>query len=211
MLLFSFVRSLHQSCFSLFTASFEALLPWLAALDNSNYLRWGCIFFCEMYRPSASATDEFVKCYFTLKKSEIIFQLSQLTKPPKNNKPVKTDGGAIGILDNDEALLEWAVSGPYIANMVCSTENTLSTNDHEENDSFEKDFREKRSSLIETFKTFDNPFTDYQPDLINMASKEVMSEKAASSVINTYNVGKKQCSDFINATVTIKECQFTPP
>ena len=132
-------------------------MSWLAAFDNSNYLRWGCIFLCEMYRLSASATDEFVKCYFTFKKSEIFFQLSELTNPPKNNKPVKTDGGAIGILDNDEALLEWAVSGPYIANMVCSTENTLSTNDDEENDSFEKDFREKRSSLIETFKTFDNP------------------------------------------------------
>ena len=96
-------------------------MPWLAAFDNSNYLRWGCIFLCEMYRLSASATDEFVKCYFTLKKSEIFFQLSELTNPQKNNKPVKTDGGAIGILDNDEALLEWAVSGPYIANMVCST------------------------------------------------------------------------------------------
>ena len=94
-------------------------------------------------------------------------------------------------------MLEWAVSGPYIANMVCSTENTLSTNHHEDNDSFEKDFRKKRFSLVETFKKFENFFTESQPDLINIVSKEVMSEKATTSVRNAYSVGKKLCPDFM--------------
>ena len=61
MLFFSFVRNLHQSDFSLFTASFEAMLPWLVALYNSNYLRRDCIFLCDMHRLSASVADEFVK------------------------------------------------------------------------------------------------------------------------------------------------------
>ena len=60
-----------------------------------------------------------------------------------------------------------------------------------------KNFREKRFSLIKTFKKFDNPFTESQPDLINIVSKEAMPEKAATSVRNAYIVGKKQCSDFI--------------
>ena len=38
---------------------------------------------------------------------------------------------------------------------------------------------EKRFSLIETFKKFDNPFTESQPDLISIVPKEVISEKAA--------------------------------
>ena len=62
---------------------------------------------------------------------------------------MKIDGGAIEILDNEPALLEWVVSASYIANIVCSIENTLSTNHHEKNDSFKKDFREKQFSLIE--------------------------------------------------------------
>ena len=70
---------------------------------------------------------------------------------------MKIDGGAIEILDNEQALLELAVCALYIANMVCSAENTLSMNHHEQNDSFEKDFREKRFSLIKTFKTSDTP------------------------------------------------------
>ena len=68
---------------------------------------------------------------------------------------MKIDGEAIEILDNEQALLEWAVCASYIANMVSSAENTLSMNHHEQNDFFEKDFREKRFSLIKTFKTFD--------------------------------------------------------
>ena len=70
---------------------------------------------------------------------------------------MKIDGEAIEILENEQALLEWAVCLSYIANMVSSAENTLSMNHHEQNDSFEKDFREKRFSLIKTFKTFDTP------------------------------------------------------
>ena len=151
-----------------------------------------------MHRLPATVTDEFVKGHFTIKKTERIFSAIGINQAhEQNNKSVKIDGGAIGILDNEQALLEWTVSGPYIANMVCSTENTLSTNHHEDNDSFEKDFREKRFSLIETFTKFDNPSTESQPDLINIVSKKVMSEKATTSVRNAHSVSKKQCSDFI--------------
>ena len=67
MLPFSFARSPRQSEFSLFAASFEAMLPWLAAFDHSNYPRWGCIVeLCDMHRLPASAPDEFVKGQFTI-------------------------------------------------------------------------------------------------------------------------------------------------
>ena len=96
-----------------------------------------------MQRLPASVTDEFVKGHFTIKKTERVFSAIGIDQAhEQNNKSVKRDGRAIGILDNEQALLEWAASGPYIANMVCSTENTLSTNHHEDNDSFENDFRE---------------------------------------------------------------------
>ena len=78
MLLSSFVRSLRQSDFSLFTTSFEAILSWLAALDHSNYLSSGCIFLCVMHHLPASIADEFVKGHFTIKKTEQIFL--ELTK-----------------------------------------------------------------------------------------------------------------------------------
>ena len=81
--------------------------------------------------------------------------------------------------------------------MVFSTENTLSTNHHEANDSFEKDFRKRQFSFTETSKKLDNLFTESLVDLINILSKEVRSEKAATCVKNAYSVSKQQCSDFI--------------
>ena len=81
--------------------------------------------------------------------------------------------------------------------MVCSTENGESTNHHEDNHSLEKDFREKWFSLIKTFKKFVNFFTESHPNLINIVSKEKITEKAATSVGDACSVCKKQCSDYI--------------
>ena len=48
---------------------------------------------------------------------------------------------------------------------------------------------------------FDNPFMESQTDLINKVPKEIISEKAATSVKNACSVGKKQCLDFIKETL----------
>ena len=39
-LLFMFIRSLRDSNFDLFIRCFEEMLPWMAALDHSNYHGW---------------------------------------------------------------------------------------------------------------------------------------------------------------------------
>ena len=36
----------------------------------------------------------------------------------QNNKIVKVDGGAIGFLDQSQALLDWSTAGPYIAEII---------------------------------------------------------------------------------------------
>ena len=36
----------------------------------------------------------------------------------QNNKLVKIDGGAVGILDNEAALLKWAVASPIISEIL---------------------------------------------------------------------------------------------
>ena len=39
----------------------------------------------------------------------------------QNHMAVKVDSGAIGIMDKESALLERALSGPYVAKMVCES------------------------------------------------------------------------------------------
>ena len=36
----------------------------------------------------------------------------------QNNKILKVDGGVTGNLDNDEMLGDWAISGPYVADLI---------------------------------------------------------------------------------------------
>ena len=79
----------------------------LELLDKSHYLRWSCILLCSMHRLRASAANEFVKGHFTIKKTEQILPVIGIDQAHKQNKKsMKTDGGAIGILDNEQTLLD---------------------------------------------------------------------------------------------------------
>ena len=49
----------------------------------------------------------------------------------QNNKVIKADGGAIGILDNESALLEWGTSGRQISEML--SELSKNSDDDENN------------------------------------------------------------------------------
>ena len=95
----------------------------------------------------------------------------------QNNRAVKVDGGAVGIMDNERALLDWALSGPYIAEMVCEFTNAWPSNHNDDTKSFKKEFHSKQIKLIEIFKHFENPFSDPPEELMNIISKELMSER----------------------------------
>ena len=59
----------------------------------------------------------------------------------QNNKTVKTEVGAIGILDSPSALLKWAVAGPEISRILGiiheDGEDEAVVNHHEDTDNFE--------------------------------------------------------------------------
>ena len=57
---------------------------------------------------------------------------------------------------------------------------------------------------------FDNPFMESQTDLINKVPKEIISEKAATSVKNACSVGKKECLDFIKERLCNSDDQRMP-
>ena len=60
-LLFMFLRSLRESNFEMFLTTFEEMLPWLAALDHINYVRWGSVFLDDMkHLPEEILGDKFV-------------------------------------------------------------------------------------------------------------------------------------------------------
>ena len=77
----------------------------------------------------------------------------------QTNKHIKGDWGAVGILDNEEALLKWATSGPVLAKILEQGETKkLDKNaHHEDTDLYEKTFREEGSRYLENFKAMAIP------------------------------------------------------
>ena len=114
----------------------------------------------------------------------------------QNNKIVKIDGGAIGILDNATALIKWMIAGPEIARLLELFENSTDNenNDishHEDTDAHEKRFRQDVISFKDTFEELGNPFEE-NDILVNAVSKNIMNEGAAESVRLASVIGQNQ-------------------
>ena len=80
----------------------------IISLDHLHYARWLTVFIKELEQLNPEALNAFRKGYFTVKPSKKIFSnigMDQAHEP--NNKFAKnlTHGGAIGILENPNALL----------------------------------------------------------------------------------------------------------
>ena len=100
----------------------QDIIPWLFAMDLVHYSRWISVFIHYIRRLPDTHPDVFQRFQegqFTIKKSVWVFSNMAIDQAhEQNNKLVKIDGGAIGILENDTALLDWAISGPQISQML---------------------------------------------------------------------------------------------
>ena len=127
----------------------------------------------------------------------------------QNNKKIKMDGGAIGILENETALLEWAVSGPQIAKIldmdVCEEHITIDEDTfqyhHEDTDIFEKRFRRERDAVVNAFNSFGNPFKEKESGLINIVTLHILDDTAAQSVHEAREIGLQKCSDILEERI----------
>ena len=120
------------------------MLPWLEALDHVNYLRWGSVFLNDMKHLRVEIFEEFTCGNFTVKKSNRTFSSIGIDQAhEQNNKVFKVDGGPISILDDERALLEWAISGPVISEMIAYRSSSVDAflPHHEDTGTFEINFR----------------------------------------------------------------------
>ena len=121
--------------------------------------------------------------YFTVKKTNRAFSnIGTDQAHEQNNKLVKIDGGAIGILENQNALLKWAVAGPIISDMLKENEGEhmvdLATfhSHHEYTEAFEKAFRVDAETLLNAYIECGNPFQEREDGLVHLLSKHVLGD-----------------------------------
>ena len=118
-LLLKLVRSLRESNFGMFVNALDEIAPWMFALDHTNYSRWLPVFIQDMKMLKSKHThvcNQFQKGHFTFKRTNRPFScMAEDQAHEQNNKNVKTDEGAVVILDGESALMKWMIGGPEIA------------------------------------------------------------------------------------------------
>ena len=204
-LLFMFIKSLRLGDFSLFLYCLKKILPWFFALDHIQYSRWMPVFVQDLLTimPKHEKTmNSFLKGYFTVKKTEKAFSNIGIDQAHEhNNKIVKTDGGAIGILDNQTSLIKWAVAGPIFSQILKNAKNDESFDasalHHEDTSLFEKTFREDRDAFLRVFLEYGNPFKEHDEALVHIISKYVLDENASKSVRSAKNISQNQYDTFV--------------
>ena len=153
-LLFMLIKSIRDADFDLYVRCIQDIVPWMFALDHIHYSRWMSVFLFDLQKKPEQHPiifKHFLKGKFTVKKTNRVFSnMGEDQAHEQNKKKIRIDGGAIGILENETALLEWAVSGPQIAKIldmdVCEVHITIDEDTfqyHHEDTFSRKDFAEK--------------------------------------------------------------------
>ena len=195
-LLFMFIKSLRSADFPLFVGCLKEIITWMFALDHIHYARWMTVFLEDLFLLPCSQRTTFEclsKGYFTVKKSNRVFSNMGIDQAhEQSNKLVKIDGGAIGILDNENALVKCAIAAPIITELLDTEEDEIFRSHHEDTDSFENTFRKENEALFVAFDETGNPFAETEEGLVQLATKHVLDDGATKSVREAKVLGKKQ-------------------
>ena len=118
----------------------------------------------------------------------------------QNNKDVKTDGGAVGILDNESSLMKWMIGGPEIARLVKNFNNEQHgavNKHHEDTGAHENKFRKDVKNFKECVAEVGNPFSEDDDSLVQIMSRTVMNNSSLESVKNAKKIGEDQYEDYV--------------
>ena len=111
------VRSIRSRNFKLLVESLEKMLPLFFALGHLNYARWLSVHLnLESLFSTNSIYAAFLERNFVVTKTLRNFSFIPIDHGhEQNNKPVKGDGGAIGLRESTSELTRWMICGPEIA------------------------------------------------------------------------------------------------
>ena len=121
-LLFMFIKSIRDTDVDLYVGCIQDIVPWMFALDHIHYSSWMSVFPFDLQQIPGQHPiifQHFLNGKFTVKKANRVYSnMGEDQAHEQNKKKIKIDGGAIGILENETALLEWAVSEPQIVKIL---------------------------------------------------------------------------------------------
>lgn len=109
---------------------------------------------------------------------------------------MKNDSGAVGVLEDKCAILEWEIYGLLPSELIkTSSYKDSGANKvvlYQENiNLFVKHFQQVCELLIESFQTFQNLFKEDEANLIDIASRLVSHRDGFAEADKRFNVGRQ--------------------
>ena len=220
LLVLDLVRSIREGKFLLYVQLLSKLVPWMFALDLTNYSRWLPVHIKDLVQIQEmhpSVYSKFEEGFFVVQKTQLHFSKITLDQNHEQmNEVIKGDGGAVGLTENEAALKRWMVSGPEIARIVnefedcCSRDTTTSHLHHDQKPSVQKLFVQDVKSLISVIDDLGNPFCEKSSDLLVLDTKEMMSEVVIKSVTQAKEIGQSKYETYVkerleNRTIPISD------
>jgi len=204
----TFVRSLREADFDMYLDALWELLPWFFALDHTHYARWIPVHLRDMlglHRTHHEVLEEFRAGMFTVQKTKRIFSsIATDQAHEQNNACIKGDGGAVGLMDNPNALQRWMVAGPEVARVIGEFEmaqehhgGKAQTLHHDQTESIQKSFDKDVRSLVSVIEELGNPFLEETTDIVVLDTKDIASSSVIHSVQNVQKVGKEALESFV--------------
>lgn len=215
------VKAFRVGDFKLYVESLIKLMPWMFALDQTNYSRWLPVHIRDMQELQSKhpeVYEKFVEGLFVVHKSRKPFSSMALDQAhEQENAIVKGEGGAVGLTDNESALKRWMVSGPEIARIVQEFETSATTSNdqnlkhHEQTYSQQMAFKNDLQSVISSFEDLGNPFMEDDEELVALDTKDVMSDEVVQTVKNVINIGQEQYKSYVDTRLIKRSTAITTP
>ena len=122
LILLLLVKSFRESNIKVFDTALKPIAVWMFSLHHTHFSRLLPVFINDPEQLSAKhprVYEEFKRGHFTAK--NICWKFSSILEDQaheQNNKLVKIDGGAIGIVYNHISMMKWMVAGLEISRVL---------------------------------------------------------------------------------------------
>ena len=118
----------------------------------------------------------------------------------QNNSTIKSDGGAIGLTQEPDALRRWMVSGPEVMMITGEFEATIeglqketstATHHHEQTKSKQVTFAQHVVKLVEVIEEMGTPFLEEISDLFKLDTRDIIDPSVAASLRQALEMGQQ--------------------
>jgi hypothetical protein len=215
------VKAFRTADFSLYVDSLTKMMPWIFALDQTNYSRWLPVHIRDMQELSIKHPDvyeKFINGFFVVHKTHKRFSTIALDQAhEQENAVVKGEGGAVGLTENPSALIRWMISGPEIARIVSEFEKTTSSRSadslkhHEQKYSHQAAFCRDVQSVTDSFEELGNPFEEEGKDLLAVDTRDIMSDGVVEAVKNVLKIGQEQYTSYVECRLKYRTTPISEP